>query len=34
VGDPERPAELGQALAQRMLSAGAGELLERSEALA
>ena len=33
-GDPEQPAALGQALAERMLAAGAGELLERSEALA
>jgi len=33
-GDPEQPAELGRALAERMLAAGAGELLERSEALA
>jgi hydroxymethylbilane synthase len=33
-GDPEQPAELGRALAERMLTAGAGELLERSEALA
>ena len=32
-GDPEQPAELGRALAERMLSAGAGELLERSEEL-
>jgi hydroxymethylbilane synthase len=33
-GDPEQPAELGRALAERMLTAGAGELLERSEELA
>ena len=33
-GDPEQPAELGRSLAERMLAAGAGELLERSEALA
>jgi porphobilinogen deaminase len=33
-GDPEQPAALGQALAERMLAAGAGDLLERSEALA
>jgi hydroxymethylbilane synthase len=33
-GDPEQPAELGRALAERMLAAGAGELLKRSEALA
>ena len=33
-GDPEQPAALGQALAERMLAAGAGELLERAEALA
>jgi hydroxymethylbilane synthase len=33
-GDPEQPAELGRALAERLLAAGAGELLERSEALA
>jgi hydroxymethylbilane synthase len=33
-GDPEQPAELGRALAERMLASGAGELLERSEALA
>jgi hydroxymethylbilane synthase len=33
-GDPEQPAELGRALAERMLAAGAGDLLERSEALA
>jgi hydroxymethylbilane synthase len=33
-GDPEQPAALGRALAERMLAAGAGDLLERSEALA
>ncbi len=33
-GDPEQPAALGRALAERMLAAGARELLERSEALA
>jgi hydroxymethylbilane synthase len=33
-GDPDQPAALGEALAERMLSAGAGELLERAEALA
>ncbi len=33
-GDPEQPAALGQALAERMLAAGARELLERAEALA
>jgi hydroxymethylbilane synthase len=33
-GDPEQPVALGQALAERMLAAGAGDLLERSEALA
>jgi len=33
-GDAEQPAALGRALAERMLTAGAGELLERSEALA
>ena len=31
-GDPEQPAALGEALAQRMLSAGAGEILERAKA--
>lgn len=30
-GDPEQPAALGQALAERMLSAGAGEILERAK---
>jgi hydroxymethylbilane synthase len=29
-GDPEQPAALGQALAERMLAAGAGEILERA----
>jgi hydroxymethylbilane synthase len=33
-GDPEQPAELGRALAERLLAAGAAELLERAEALA
>jgi hydroxymethylbilane synthase len=32
-GDPEQPAAVGQALAERMLAAGAGEILERAEAL-
>jgi hydroxymethylbilane synthase len=31
-GDPEQPAALGQALAERMLAAGARELLQRAEA--
>jgi len=31
-GDPEQPAALGHALAERMLSAGAGEILERAKA--
>ncbi len=31
-GDPEQPAALGQALAERMLSAGAGRILERAKA--
>ena len=31
-GDPEQPASVGDALAQRMLAAGAGELLERLRA--
>jgi hydroxymethylbilane synthase len=31
-GDPEQPAALGQALAERMLAAGAGEILERAAA--
>ncbi len=31
-GDPEQPAALGEALAVRMLSAGAGEILERAKA--
>lgn len=30
-GDPEQPAALGEALAQRMLLAGAGEILERAK---
>jgi hydroxymethylbilane synthase len=34
VGDGEQPAALGQALAERMLAAGARELLERAGALA
>ena len=33
-GDPEQPAALGEALAERMLAAGAREILERAEALA
>jgi hydroxymethylbilane synthase len=33
-GDPEQPVALGEALAERMLAAGAREILERSEALA
>lgn len=33
-GDPEQPAALGGALAERMLAAGAGELLERAKELA
>jgi hydroxymethylbilane synthase len=33
-GVPEQPASLGEALARRMLAAGAREILERSEALA
>jgi hydroxymethylbilane synthase len=33
-GDPEQPAGLGEALAGRMLAAGARELLERAEAAA
>ena len=33
-GDPDQPAALGDALAERMLAAGAGELLRRAEALA
>ena len=32
-GDPDQPAALGVALAERMRAAGAGELLERAEAL-
>jgi porphobilinogen deaminase len=31
-GDPEQPAALGEALAERMRSAGAGEILERAAA--
>lgn len=30
VGDPEQPAALGEALAERMLAAGAAEILERA----
>jgi len=30
-GDPEQPAALGVALAERMISAGAGEILERAK---
>ena len=30
-GDPEQPAALGAALAERMLAAGAGEILERAK---
>jgi hydroxymethylbilane synthase len=33
-GDPEQPVALGEALAERMLAAGARQILERSEALA
>ena len=33
-GDAEQPAALGQALAERLLAAGAGPILERAEALA
>lgn len=33
-GDPDQPAALGEALAERMLAAGAREILERAEALA
>jgi hydroxymethylbilane synthase len=33
-GDPEQPAALGEALAGRMLAAGAGEILERAEEIA
>ena len=33
-GDPEQPAALGEALADRMLAAGARAILERAEALA
>jgi hydroxymethylbilane synthase len=31
-GDPAQPAALGEALAERMVAAGAGEILERAEA--
>ena len=31
-GDPEQPAALGEALAERMRAAGAGEILERAAA--
>jgi hydroxymethylbilane synthase len=31
-GDPDQPAALGESLAQRMLSAGAREILERAAA--
>jgi hydroxymethylbilane synthase len=34
VGDPEQPVAVGDALAQRMLAAGAGEILQRAEAAA
>jgi hydroxymethylbilane synthase len=30
-GDPEQPASVGQALAERMLAAGAGEILKRAQ---
>ena len=33
-GDPEQPVALGEALAERMLAAGAREILERAEAAA
>jgi hydroxymethylbilane synthase len=33
-GDPEQPAALGQALAERMLAAGARDILQRAEAVA
>ena len=33
-GDPEQPAALGESLAERMLAAGAREILERAEAMA
>ncbi len=33
-GDAEQPAALGQAIAERLLAAGAGPILERAEALA
>jgi hydroxymethylbilane synthase len=29
-GDPEQPAALGEALTERMLAAGAGEILSRA----
>jgi hydroxymethylbilane synthase len=32
-GDPEQPAALGESLAERMLAAGAREILERAEAM-
>jgi len=31
-GDPDQPVGLGEALVERMLGAGAGELLERASA--
>jgi hypothetical protein len=31
-GDPEQPAALGEALAERMLAAGAGEILKAAAA--
>jgi hydroxymethylbilane synthase len=33
-GDPEQPGALGQALAERMLAAGAGEILNRASGAA
>ena len=33
-GDPEQPAALGESLAERMLAAGAREILQRAEAMA
>jgi hydroxymethylbilane synthase len=33
-GDPEQPAALGQSLAERMIAAGARDVLERAEAAA
>lgn len=33
-GDPDQPAALGETLAERMLAAGAGEILERAERVA